>query len=167
MYNAPAYNPADQIIPGIWLGNRNAALDPNFLRVNGINAVFNCTKDIPFHETVVRRYRVPVDDNLEDSEIRNLELWSFELVYKIALEKKRGPILIHCAAGIQRSAATVAMFLIASYKWTAEKAMTYIKGKRLIAFTPSANFERAIRGFEQSFDKSIRPYLAEQREEAN
>lgn len=159
MQGLPPHNNADEILPGLWLGNAKAAMDPNFLRTNGIRAVFNCTKDLPFHETIVRRYRVPVDDNLQQEEIRNLELWSFELVYKIANERKRSPILVHCAAGMQRSAATVAMYLIAQNKWTADKAMDFIKERRPIAFRPSANFEDAIRGFERSFDIMIRPYI--------
>jgi protein-tyrosine phosphatase len=152
-------NPADEIIPGLWLGNRQAALDPEFLRTNNIQAVFNCTKDIPFEDSVKRRYRVPVDDNLQPAEIRNLELWSYEIVYKIAAEKRQGPILVHCAAGMQRSAASVAMYLIATQGLTTDQAITFIRSKRPIAFTPGPNFENAMRGFERSFERDIRPRL--------
>lgn len=131
-----------------------AAKDETFLRQESIETVFNCTKDIPFHHSIRRRYRVPIDDNLEQEEIRNLELWSFELIYKLMKEYKAGrPILIHCAAGMQRSAAVVAMFLIATQGMKWEEAIQYIRQRRPIAFYPSANFLQSIRGFEGSLFK--------------
>jgi hypothetical protein len=158
-------NPADEILPGLWLGNRQASQDDGFLRDKRISTVFNCTKDIPFHPSVRRQYRVPVDDNLQDDEIRNMELWSFETVYKIANEHKRAQargdsILVHCAAGMQRSAAAVAMYLIAMKAIPTDQAILYIQSRRPIAFRPAANFERAIRGFERAFEKDVRPKLA-------
>lgn len=158
-------NPADEVVPGLWLGSRYAALNPEYLKEKRITAVFNCTKDIPFEPVVRRQYRVPVDDNLQEAEIRNLELWSYEVVYKIMGEMRRsreegGAVLVHCAAGMQRSAASVGMYLIATQKMTTDQAIAYIRSKRSIAFRPSANFEQSMRGFEASFNKDVRPQLS-------
>jgi protein tyrosine/serine phosphatase len=152
-------NPADEILPGIWLGSRYAATDGNWLLSHRIKSVFNCTKDIPFHHIVSRKYRIPVDDNLEAREIRNLELWSYEIIYKILNEYKQGePILIHCAAGIQRSAATVAMVLIVLRNMNAEEAIRFIQSKRSVAFRPAVNFRNAIDGFYKSYKKLLVNY---------
>ena len=152
----PPFNQADMIVPRIWLGNKHASMDEKFLRQHGIQTVFNCTKDLPFHHTMRRRYRVPVDDNLEEEEIRNMELWSFEIIYKLLLEYKEGnTILVHCAAGIQRSAAVVAMFLMVLTGMKHEDAMRYIKDKRPIAFHNSAHFLRSIQGFENNISKFV------------
>jgi len=141
---------AHLIIPRLWLGNKGASMDPEFLRANNITVVFNCTKDLPFHNSVVKRYRVPVDDNLEAVEITNMHSWSPEIIAKLLREYKAGhTILVHCFAGMQRSACVVAMTLIALTKKTADEAMTFIRGIRPIAFFPAANFERSIRGFER------------------
>jgi len=150
---------ADLILPNLWLGNIVASQDEEFLKKNGIKAVFNCTKNIPFVNSVPRKYRLAVDDNLEEEEIRNMEHWSLEVVYKLTQEVRNGPVLVHCHAGVQRSATVVAMYLIANYKMGAENAMERIKAKRPIAFTPSPNFIRSIKGFEETFDKMIRPKL--------
>jgi hypothetical protein len=158
----PLGNHADLIIDRLWLGNAAASRDESFLRENNIRVVFNCTKDLPFHYSVQRQYRLPIDDNLQDEEIRNMELWSFELMAKLTNEYRAGnTILVHCAAGMQRSAATVAMFLIIFAKMTPEQAMAYIKNKRPIAFRPSANFERSIRGFFATVEKLRREGLSE------
>ena len=154
MASLPFAEKADEIIPRLWLGNAKAALDESFLKEKGIEAVFNCSKDIPFHPTVKRRYRVPVDDNLQADEIRNLELWSYEIVYKLNQEYKEGhSILVHCAAGMQRSPAVIAFFLIAIAGMSHEQAIAYIKSKRPIAFFMNANFLQAIKGFEESLQK--------------
>ncbi len=152
----PPSDNANQILPGIWLGNLKAAQDETFLRNAGIQVVFNCTKDAPFHPSIRRRYRVPVDDNLQPDEIRNLELWGYEIVYKMLQELKQGrTIYVHCHAGMQRSPAVVAMFLIAVHKMSTDQAKAYIKQRRPIVFFPSANFEAAMRGFERALTKNL------------
>jgi atypical dual specificity phosphatase len=149
--------PAHEIIPGVWLGNKGASMDRAFLAQNNINVIINCTKDLPFVKDMnLKLYRVPVDDNLEDAEIRNLELWAYEIAVKIARERAAGNrILIHCFAGVQRSAATTAIFLISSYRCSADEAISYIRSKRPIAFFGNVNFYRAIKGFETSFQNMI------------
>ena len=156
MFVLPLGNNADEILPGLWLGNYKASQDTEFLKKNNIRTVFNCTKDIPFHPFSIRRFRVPVDDNLQQQEIRNLELWSFEIVANMAKEYNAGnKILVHCAAGMQRSAASVAMFLIATQRISKEQAMAYIRSKRPIAFMPMANFEKSIAGFERQMNQLL------------
>jgi len=158
--NLPPSNPADEIIPGLWLGNRKAALDQRWLGERQIRCVFNCTKDIPFVPSIQRKYRIPIDDNLEAEEIRNLELWSYEVVYKMTREYKTGqPILVHCAAGMQRSAACIALFLMATRNMTPDQAIAHIRSIRPIAFFPSANFRASIEGFYASYQRDIAPSM--------
>lgn len=154
-------NNADEIVPGIWVGNYKVATDAKWLGEKGIKCVFNCTKDIPFVQSIQRKYRVPVDDNLQPEEIRNLELWSYEIVFKITREFQTGqPILIHCAAGMQRSAACMAMFLIASRNMSPNQAISYIKERRPIAFHPSANFRESMESFYYSYQRDIVPTMS-------
>lgn len=149
-------SPADEILPNLWLGSIRAANSAQWLGEKGIKCVFNCTKDIVFIPTIQRQYRVPVDDNLQAEEIRNLELWSYEIVFKMMREYKTGqPILVHCHAGMQRSAACMAMFLIVAKNMTPDQAMRYIKERRPIAFTPGANFRQSIEGFYDSYQREI------------
>jgi hypothetical protein len=156
LINGFVANPADEIIPNLWLGNRKAALDQEWLQSHNIKCVFNCTKDIAFFPTIQRQYRVPIDDNLQPQEIRNLELWSFELVKKLYNEYKTDqPILVHCAAGMQRSAASVAMLLIVLMNFTPQQAIDYVKSKRSIAFNPFVNFRQSIEGFYNAYQQVL------------
>ena len=137
---------ADEVVPRLWLGNKRAAADEAWLKQHGITVVFNCTKTLPFADSVRRMYRIPVDDNLEPEEIANMGTWSAETQVKLVREYKAGRnILVHCHAGMQRSAAVVAMFMITMFGMSAEEAMKFVKSKRSVAFFPAANFEKAIR----------------------
>jgi len=151
---------ANEIIPRLWLGDRESSLDEHFIRQNNIQVVFNCSKDLPFSHLIPIQYRVPVDDNLQEDEIRNMELWSSEISLKLMKEYLQGrTILVHCYAGRQRSAASVAFMLIAYHNIHALDAMKFIKDRRPVAFHPRANFERAIHYFDQHFHGEILPKM--------
>jgi protein-tyrosine phosphatase len=99
---------------------------------------------------------VPVDDNLEPVEINNMRVWAPEIVYKVLREYRAGhTILVHCFAGMQRSAAVVAMTLIVLTKKSPDEIMAKIRELRPIAFFPAANFEKSIRNFDQDFKKEL------------
>jgi hypothetical protein len=148
----------NEILPRLWLGNARASMDEDFIRQNNVSVVFNCTKNLPFSPMIPIKYRIPVDDNLEEEEIRNMELWSGEIAYKMMSEYIEGKtILVHCMAGMQRSAASMAFMLISFLKLRALDAMKMIKEKRRIAFHPRANFGRSIDYFDRKFHGEIMP----------
>lgn len=153
-------NNADEIMPRLWLGNVRASQDEDFIQRENIDVIFNCSKDLPFLFSIPKQYRVPVDDNLQEEEIRNIELWSPEIAHKLlTLYNKGHTILVHCYAGMQRSAACVAILLIALKHMKAEDAMNYIRSRRPVAFQPRANFGRAIAFFERDFFTRILPSI--------
>jgi len=147
---------ATLILPRLWLGNKVAALDDDFLMDKNISVVFNCTKDLPFSKLPLKKYRVPVDDNLQASEIKNMTDWSPEIVYKVLNEYNKGEtLLIHCYAGMQRSAAVMAMALIVMKRKSSEETIEFIREKRPIAFFPQANFGRSIVSFEKHLQREL------------
>jgi protein-tyrosine phosphatase len=155
-----ANQPAHEIIPRLWLGNKAAALEQDWLRRHNIDVVFNATKDLPFANVAKRQYRVPVDDNLEPDEIYNMAQWAPEIIYNVLKEYNAGNnILIHCFAGMQRSAAIVAMTLIVLKQMKTDEAIAAIKEKRRIAFYPGANFYRSIQDFERYYYSYLIPLL--------
>jgi hypothetical protein len=137
---------ADLIIPRLWLGNYEASQDINFIRKNGINVVINCTKDLPFLELQnVYKYRVPVDDNLRREEMYSMTMWLGKILPIMASHYQTGKtILIHCAAGMQRSAIVTLCFLNLYYS-DPKKALYQIRTKRPIVFTPHMNFSSSFR----------------------
>jgi len=151
---------AHEILPGIWLGNKKASENDAWMKQKNITVVFNATKDIPFSTSIHKQYRIPVDDNLQPEEIRNMTLWSHEIVYKLMMEHNKGQnILVHCAAGMQRSAVIVGMYLIATKGMSWNQAISYIQSIRPIAFRPTPNFKDSLIEFNNSYHKDILPKL--------
>jgi dual specificity phosphatase 12 len=107
----------DQIIPRLWLGNYQAALDIDFLSKNKINLVINCTPNIPFVSNSnirgIETFRIPVYDSLLEKDIILMEQY-FKIIIPLLLRKytiEKKNILIHCHAGKQRSAIVTAALL--------------------------------------------------------
>ena len=152
---------AHEIVPGLWLGNKRASGNVKWLKEKNITVVFNATKDIPFSTHIKKQYRIPVDDNLQPEEIRNMTLWSHEAVYKLMQEHNSGQnVLVHCAAGMQRSAVIVGMYLIATKGMSWNQAISYTQGIRPIAFRPFANFKDSLIAFYTSYHREILPQLS-------
>ena len=49
IYNKPNVT---EIIPGLWLGNHQSAIDIDFLKKNNINFILNCTPNTPFFNEI-------------------------------------------------------------------------------------------------------------------
>jgi protein-tyrosine phosphatase len=54
--------------------------------------------------------------------------------------------MVHCKAGMSRSAALVIAYLMIEHKWPYEDAFTYVKKKRHI-IAPNEGFVRQLRCF--------------------
>lgn len=151
----------DEIIPGVWIGRWEVALNEAWLKEKRIQAVFNCTKQVPFHPSVPYPYRIPVDDNLQPAELQNMERWAPEIAYKILREFNAGrPMLIHCHAGMQRSTTACAFFLMVLTGRPLIQVMYLIQSRRRIAFQPRPNFAAALRAFEEQARSQILPAVA-------
>jgi len=134
-------NSYDEIIPNIYLGNKNSAKDCNL--INQLTLIVNCTENIPFYFTdkKINRFRVSVpDDQSLDSNLRIITYINpiLPVIHRCYLKKKK--ILIHCRAGSQRSATLMACYLIKYHNFTKDMAITYIRSKRSIVFFPGPNF---------------------------
>jgi protein-tyrosine phosphatase len=146
-----------EILPGVlFVGDRNSPNVP-FLVAKNITLIVNCTKDAPFQSrlTGIEHVRVPVDDNLQDREIRRLAKLVEPTVRVIHRHiAGGGAVLIHCVAGKQRSATIAACYLMRHGDLTAEQAIRTIRAYRPAAFTPGINFRRVLIGYQQVLTKN-------------
>lgn len=142
-----------EILPNLWLTDKNVALDANFIRQRRIQVVINCTKDQPYAKvTGLKCHRIPVNDSLQYHDTVNL----YQYLPKITAimgkyYSKQIPILVHCYAGRQRAATVVAAFIMRFIGMDWSNAVKMIQTKRPSAFRPGINFAQALKSFNQQY----------------
>ncbi len=132
-----------EIISGVFLGDCIAAYNKNKLSTLGITHVLNTATelDTPFEGIKYMHLK------LRDSPSENIYI-HFENCHRFidqALETK-GKILIHCYAGISRSATVVASYLIKKFKMTVEQTLSFMKNIRNVV-RPNLGFIEQLKTF--------------------
>ncbi len=124
----------------MYLGSASALIHKGMFAL-----IVNCTKSLTGASGSIR---VPIDD--DESECDNLikHLRETNVLERIndALSKKQ-TVLVHCYAGVQRSCAVVACYLIRYRQMTPESAIAFIRSKREVAFDDAPTFLAAIETF--------------------
>jgi protein-tyrosine phosphatase len=84
---------------------------------------------------------LPVHDSPDECDKLLSLIHETQVLEKIHLAlQENKPVLVHCFAGMQRSCALVACYLIKYNNMTPDEAIDYIKLKRPIAFFGKVNF---------------------------
>lgn len=151
----------NEIIPGLWLGNETAATNYEFIASCNISNIVNATKHIPckwVKSLNIDYYRIPVNDPGPNVNIDNEDnicmLNNLPQVTKYINDnlKNKKNILVHCHAGIQRSATVILVYLI-EYVYTVGEmdarlkfSLRHLLNCRPIAFYEGSccNFKPAI-----------------------
>ena len=135
-----------EIIPGLWLSDKNISLNKQFFKDNQIDIVINCSKDLQFIDLDIEKVRLKIHDNLQDDEIinmyHNLDYITKYIYDNLSLCKN---ILVHCYAGKQRSATVIIAYLLRYSKLDLNKCIELLKYKKENVFTPSINFIDALK----------------------
>lgn len=152
------------IIPRLWIGDVRSSEDSEFMKENKINVIVNCSKNFrnvfePFviepidkeilEKHFIKYYRVACDDNGRDEEIDNFLHGTKEIIDNVLQDYKNGKnILVHCAAGQQRSC-SFAVCLMNRLGFTKDAAYYEILRKRECAFSfgNEIHFKRGIEDF--------------------
>lgn len=147
-----------KILENLWLGNGQDALNPQFINQYRINVVVNCTPNIPFNKGIPFKYRIPVNDDLQEQSFTQMYVAMTHIIPVLVKHINRGDrILIHCYAGMQRSAiVTLGLLTALSFNQTFSNGITeqslanyinsikqYMSDCRPIVFTPGMNFKKS------------------------
>ncbi len=144
-----SYIDYDDIIDYLYLGNMNA------VNTNEIDfsLIVNCSKDLAFPNNAKECIRNPINDDPADSDSLLELIENTDVLYKINNYVKNNKyVLVHCRAGMQRSCALIAIYLIKYYKMKPDAAIEYVKYRRPVAFLGFVNLESAINGFYNSLN---------------
>lgn len=140
--------PAKQIIKNLWIGSEGDSRSAAFYKAHNIRFVVNATGSIPIKTPPgVLSYRVPVDDHPSENPTMLRHLPLVVVAIDDVLKYNHG-VLVHCRAGMQRSAAVVAAYLMWKRGMTANQAFEFINAKKHETFWPVPTFEAALREWE-------------------
>ncbi|CAM4669163.1 unnamed protein product [Leuciscus chuanchicus] len=146
------------ILPFLFLGNERDAEDLNLLLRLNIGFVVNVTTHLPLYHLdtgLVRYKRLPATDNSK----QNLRQY-FEEVFEFIEEAHqcgRG-VLVHCQAGVSRSATIVIAYLMKHTLMTMTDAYKYVRGRRPIV-SPNLNFMGQLLEFERDLNSGVTPRI--------
>jgi len=117
-----------EIISGLYLGGDESALNKKLLKENNVSTILNVTSHIPFyHETEFTYHRIPIIDN-PGVDIKQYFDETFKIIDETITNNKK--ILIHCQAGISRSATIVIAYIMRKNKITMNEAQKIVHTKR-------------------------------------
>lgn len=124
--------------PDLWLGGDQAAASSQFFKAKGIQAVLNCTPEVPhyFSTRGVEYARISLGDSREEDDMDSMEkLLEFGAEWIHVHRDIYGKVVfVHCNQGISRSATCLAAYLI-KYK-----GMSFQEVKDLYAISRQAAF---------------------------
>ncbi|KAK6477689.1 dual specificity protein phosphatase 10-like [Huso huso] len=146
------------ILPFLFLGNERDALDLERMLRLGIGFVVNVTTHLPLYHLdsgLLRYKRLPATDSSK----QNLQQYfeeAFEFIEE-AHQCGRG-VLIHCQAGVSRSATLVIAYLMKHTLMTMTDAYKYVKGKRPV-ISPNLNFMGQLLEFENDLNSGVTPRI--------
>lgn len=135
---------ADEVIPGLWLGGRNAPCCVKWLADKRITHVLNCARECTRDaEILCARGIAKVEaldlDCADDPTFEIRPAMADGARFIRAALAKGGTVLVHCMAGMSRSPCVVVAFLVAQYKLTPAAALALIRKARA-AVQPNIGF---------------------------
>lgn len=134
----------NKILENLWLGDMSAAYNKVILKKNGMTHILTVASGIPPKFPSNFTYKVVT---ILDSPTANLKAHFNSCIkfIKQAIDQG-GTVLVHCFAGVSRSATIVIAFLMVEYGMTLNEAMQHTRKCRYF-INPNDGFRRQLQAF--------------------
>jgi dual specificity MAP kinase phosphatase len=136
-----------KIIDNLYLGDEFDSQNRESFSALNIKAVINVTPDLPnsFEDEGVVYLRLPITDSMNEDISKFFQTtWEF-----IETHIKNGSVLVHCRAGISRSATIVIAYLMKKQRTDCHSTLEFVRNSRP-RVEPNFGFE--IQLFQYKFD---------------
>jgi len=143
----------DNILDNIYLGNFGSALYLEELKFIGITTIICCALAMPlvFPKEIIYKHLPIIDDPEENILPYLIEAIKF-------LKDCDQNVLVHCQAGVSRSASIVIGFIMWKFRLSFEDAYLFVKQKRKCV-CPNEGFINQLKDFDDFLKKIIMKYL--------
>eukprot|EP01080_Neovahlkampfia_damariscottae_P010367 gene10367-2896_t len=141
-----SFESPNQIIDGLFLGSYISASNRRNLKELGITHILNVAKEcVALYPNDFTYLSIPMSDssatNLKDHFPKCFEFMD------LAFEKK-GCILVHCVAGVSRSASTVIAYIMTTKEERYDKVYEFVHSKRSL-IQPNPSFGKQLRQYDK------------------
>lgn len=147
-YKRISVSKADRVDEHVFIGNNDAASDLEWITSTGIGYVVNCAKELPnYHKSLVY-VRLDLGDGQDekgtDDDLYRVVEGAYRYIVNIIKRTPNAKILVHCAAGISRSASIVVYYLMRKNGMGYDQALKHLRDARPIV-SPNQWYERQLR----------------------
>ncbi|XP_057557730.1 dual specificity protein phosphatase 16 [Hippopotamus amphibius kiboko] len=127
-----------RILPSLYLGCQRDVLNKELMQQNGIGYVLNASNTCPKPDFIPESHflRVPVNDSFCEKILPWLDT-SVDFIEKA--KASNGCVLVHCLAGISRSATIAIAYIMKRMDMSLDEAYRFVKEKRP-TISPNFNF---------------------------
>ncbi|GFT74950.1 dual specificity protein phosphatase 16 [Nephila pilipes] len=140
-----------RILPFLYLGSQHDALSRDVLQHYNITYQLNVSTSCPKPDFIQDSHfmRIPVIDNYCEKLLPHFSK-AFQFLDKV--KESSGCVLVHCLAGISRSATVAIAYVMKTLKMTSDEAYRYVKSKR-VTISPNFNFLGQLLEFEKQLQR--------------
>jgi predicted protein tyrosine phosphatase len=142
---ADLMTPAHRILPHLYLGNISAAHDLSTLQTWGVTHVVTCLGPCTlYHGEQLHYLPLHLADSAEQPIIHHFDAVHDWIEHAA---EQQGKVLVHCAAGVSRSATLVTAYLMRREGLGAAEAMRRVQAQRTCA-NPNPGFRQQLLAYE-------------------
>jgi len=142
---------AQEVVPGLYIGNVRAAQDRDQLRRLGVTHVVDVSAYDYRPVPGIVYLRLPIPD-VPEFDIRTV-LGATNGFLRTALRPGAGGrVLVHCMVGRSRSASVVLAYMMAFHRLTYDEALGHLQRARPIV-KPNHGFDAQLRAYERELDR--------------
>nr|XP_028593678.1 dual specificity protein phosphatase 22 isoform X1 [Podarcis muralis] len=144
-----------KILPGLFLGNFKDARDTEQLKKNNITHILSIHDSARPMLEGVKYLCIPAADSPSQNLVRHFKE-SIEFIHECRLGGQS--CLVHCLAGVSRSATLVVAYIMTITDLGWEDALSVVRASRSCA-NPNAGFQRQLEEFEKTELAHVREWL--------
>ncbi|XP_066481477.1 dual specificity protein phosphatase 22 [Tiliqua scincoides] len=148
-------NGMNKILPGLFLGNFKDARDTEQLKRNNITHILSIHDSARPMLEGVKYLCIPAADSPSQNLSRHFKE-SIEFIHECRL--KRESCLVHCLAGVSRSATLVVAYIMTITDFGWEDALSVVRASRSCA-NPNTGFQQQLEEFEKNYVAQLREWL--------
>ena len=135
------------ICDNIYLGDKRASSNENYLKQHNISAVVNCAISVVSKYNEIKVLELQLYDKSWEKLFPKLEV-----AYKFIKKNSKNNILIHCSQGRSRSASLVVFYLMKEKGWNYDTCIKFIKEKRP-SVRPNSGFVNQLKEYYNNYIK--------------